>query len=92
MKLFDPTADPIPRAVTLAPRPRELRGLRVALVENTKFNSAALLERIGARLAREHGMQVVQMHRKRSPSHGVTEESADTLRRIADFVVSGIGD
>ena len=92
MKLFDPTADPIPRAVSLAPRPRELRGLRVGLVENTTFNSAALLERIGARLAGEHGMTVVPMHRKRSPSHGITEESADTLRRIADFVVSGIGD
>ena len=92
MKLFDPTSDPVPRAVALAPRPRELAGLRVALVENTKFNSSALLARIGARLAGEHGMQVVQMHRKRSPSHGVTEESADTLRRIADFVVSGIGD
>ena len=92
MKLFDPTADPNPRAVALAPRPRDLRGLRVALVENTKFNSAALLERIGSRLAGAHGMSVVQMHRKRSPSHGVTEESADTLRRIADFVVSGIGD
>jgi hypothetical protein len=92
MKLFDPTSDPVPRAVALAPRPRDLRGLRVALVENTKFNSAALLERIAARLTAAHGIQVVQMHRKRSPSHGVTEESADTLRRVADFVVSGIGD
>ena len=92
MKLFDPTSDPVPRAVALAPRARDLRGLRVALVENTKFNSAALLERIGARLTAAHGVHVVQMHRKRSPSHGVTEESADTLRRVADFVVSGIGD
>ena len=92
MKLFDPTSDPIPRGVTLAGRPAALAGLRVGLVENTKFNSEALLSRLGARLAREHGMTVVTVHRKRSPSHGVTEESADTLRRVCDFVVSGIGD
>jgi hypothetical protein len=92
MKLFDPTSMPVPRSVDLAARPRDLHGLRIGLVENTKFNSEALLSRLGDRLAREHGMRVVHMHRKRSPSHGVTEESADHLRRICDFVVSGIGD
>jgi hypothetical protein len=92
MKLFDPTSDPVPRAVSIAPRPRVLRGLRVALVENTKFNSDAILERVGARLAAAHGMTVARMARKRSPSHAVDEESADALRRIADFAVSGIGD
>jgi len=92
MKLFDPTTPPAARALALAPRLRELRGLRVGLVENTKFNSDALLARLGARLAREHGVTVSRMIRKRSPSHPVTEEAADGLRRICDFVVSGVGD
>jgi len=92
MKLFDPTSTPVPRGLRLAPRPAQLRGLRVGLVENTKFNSDALLLRLGERLAREHGMTVARMDRKRSPSHGVTEEAVDALRRVCDFVVSGIGD
>ena len=92
MKLFDPTSTPRERSVTLAPRPRDLRGLRVGLVENTKFNSDAILARLGDRLAREHGVTVTRMIRKRSPSHPVTEEAADALRRICDFVVSGVGD
>jgi len=92
MKLFDPTTPPTERAIALAPRPAELRGLRVGLVENTKFNSEAILVRLGDKLARDHGMTLVPMHRKRSPSHGVTEEAADAIRRVADFVVSGIGD
>jgi len=92
MKLFDPTSPPVLRAVALAPRPAVLRGLRVGLVENTKFNSEPLLVALGTRLARDHGMTVARVHRKRSPSHGVTEEAADGLRRICDFVVSGIGD
>jgi hypothetical protein len=92
MKLFDPTTPPLARSVTLAPRPRDLRGLRVGLVENTKFNSDVILGKLGERLARQHGMTVSRMIRKRSPSHGVTEEAADELRRISDFVVSGVGD
>ena len=92
MKLFDPTAAPVERAITLATRRPTLRGLRVGLVENTKFNSEPILARVGERLAREHGITLLPMHRKRSPSHGVTEEAADAIRRVADFVVSGVGD
>ncbi len=92
MKLFDPTASPVTRTLILAPRPRQLAGLRVGLVENTKFNSDALLARLGERLARDHKMTVVQMARKRSPSHGVTEEAVGALARICDLIVSGVGD
>jgi hypothetical protein len=92
MKLYDPTTPPRERTLSLAPRPRDLRGLRVGLVENTKFNSDVILRKLGERLAREHGMTVSRMIRKRSPSHGVTEEAADDLRRISDFIVSGVGD
>jgi len=92
MKLFDPTTPPAERALTLAPRLPDLRGRRVGLVENTKFNSDAILVRLGDRLAREHGVTVSRMIRKRSPSHPVTEEAANELRRTSDFVVSGVGD
>ena len=92
MKLFDPTSAPAPREVTLAPRPASLRGLRVGLVENTKFNSAPLLAKIGDRLRDRHGMIVAPMTTKRSPSHEVEEAQIKTLRKQADLVVSGIGD
>jgi hypothetical protein len=92
MKLFDPTSSPAPREVTLAPRPASLRGLRVGLVENTKFNSAPLLAKIGDRLRDRHGMTIALMTTKRSPSHEVEEAQIETLRRQADLVVSGIGD
>lgn len=92
MKLFDPTVPPVPRTLTLAPRPRDLRGLRVGFVENRKFNSDTLLLKLGERLARDYGMTVTQMARKLSPSHGVGEEGIDAVRRVCDVVVSGIGD
>ncbi len=92
MKIFDPTAPPIPRQVALAPRPAALAGLRIGLVENTKFNSATLLTKLAERLGREHGMTVAHMNTKRSPSHEVTDHAIGELKRQADFVVSGIGD
>jgi hypothetical protein len=90
--LFDPTAAPVGREVTIAPRPSKLDGLRIGLVENTKFNSDKILLRLADRLGRRHGMTVAGMVRKRSPSHEVHEAAIEVLRKQSDFVVSGIGD
>jgi hypothetical protein len=92
MKLFDPTTAPTARALTLAPRPGSLAGLRLGLVDNTKFNSDTLLGKLAERLAQRHGMRVTASRRKRSPSHEIDEDDIKTLRRQADLVVSGIGD
>jgi hypothetical protein len=90
--LFDPTASPAGRETSIAPRPARLDGLRIGLVENTKFNSDELLLRLADRLSRRYGMTMSRMVRKRSPSHEVDEAAIDALRKQSDFVVSGIGD
>ena len=92
MKLFDPTSKPVERALDLAPRPATLDGLRLGLVDNTKFNSDTLLALLAERLARRHGMTVALTSRKRSPSHEIDEVAVKALRAQADLVVSGIGD
>jgi hypothetical protein len=92
LRLFDPTSPPSPRAATLAARPPRLEGLRIGLVENTKFNAELLLRKLADRLGRQYGMTLAHTDRKRSPSHEVTEQAVAILRRQADVVVSGIGD
>ena len=92
MKIFDPTAAPSRREVRLAPRPTRLEGLRLALVENTKFNSETLLRKLADRLGQKCGMTVSLLHRKRSPSHEIDESAIRALQRQADLVISGIGD
>jgi hypothetical protein len=92
MKLFDPTSKPVERAVKLAPRPASPKGLRLGLVDNTKFNSDTLLRKLAERLARRHRMTVTVTNRKRSPSHEIDEASIKALRTQADLVISGIGD
>jgi hypothetical protein len=92
MKLFDPTSKPVERAVVLAPRPASPKGLRLGLVDNTKFNSDTLLGKLAERLARRHQMTVTATSRKRSPSHEIDEAAIKALRAQADLVISGIGD
>lgn len=92
MKLFDPTARPVERAVALAPRPSSPRGLRLGLVDNTKFNSDTLLRKLAERLASRHRMTVAVTSRKRSPSHEIDDAAIRTLRERSDLVISGIGD
>jgi hypothetical protein len=92
MKLFDPISAPAARALTLASRPASLAGLRLGLVDNTKFNSDTLLRKLAERLEQRHGARVTVIRRKRSPSHEIDEDDVKTLRSQADLVVSGIGD
>jgi hypothetical protein len=92
MKLIDPTAAPVAREVRLAPRPADLRGLRLGLVENTKFNSDTLLRKLADRLRDRHGITMTHMARKRSPSHEVEEAAIADLKARSDVVISGIGD
>ena len=92
MIIFDPTAGPSARPPALAPSPARLEGLRLVLVENTKFNSETLLRKLAERLHRKHGATVTGVHRKRSPSHEIEEGVVPALSRQADLVISGIGD
>ena len=91
-QLFDPVSPPAPREFTLAPRPASPKGLRLGLVDNTRFNSQRLLGSIAERLARRHGMTVTVTRRKRSPSHAIEEAAIGALRARCGLVISGIGD
>ena len=91
-EIFDPTSAPVVRDIRMAPRPADLRGLRLGLVENTKFNADALLLKLADRLRERYGMTMTHMARKRSPSHEVDETAIAQLKTRSDVVVSGIGD
>jgi len=75
-----------------APRPRSLEGLKVGLVENTKFNSETLLRKIAERLDERYRVKLAHLDHKRSSSHSVVEEAIAELKKKTDFVLAGIGD
>lgn len=92
--VFDPTvaAPHAAAAFRYAPRPRSLTGLRVGLVENTKFNSEVILRKIADRLATWYQITLTHVERKKSPGHSVTPEAIAVFQRQSDFVLAGVGD
>lgn len=90
--VFDPTVSSATIAFSYAPRPVSLHGLKVGLVENTKFNSEVILRKIAARLEVQYQMTMVCLDHKRSSGHSISEEALTLLRQKADFVISGVGD
>jgi hypothetical protein len=92
-RLLDPTGDE-DRAVdvTLAPRPRSLRGLTVALVDNTKTNATLLLTEVAKELQRAHGLRTWVVYAKSYFGTPVEQSLIQQILHNCDFAVAGIGD
>jgi hypothetical protein len=91
-EIFDPTVSSVMEKISFAARPHNLEGLKIGLVDNTKYNSDLLLLKIAERLVKKFQMEIVRMHRKKSASDYVTDEAIVDLKKRADFVLAGIGD
>ena len=92
-RLLDPTGESdLATDTQLRPRLRSLRGLRVALLENTKPNGAVLLQHVGRELQDNYGVREVRMFRKGYFGTPVEESVVQQILRDSDFAVAGIGD
>ncbi len=92
VELLDPTTEATTQPVAYVPRPSSLEGKRVALVDNTKFNSDRLLEKIGQLLKTEYGVAETRVWRKRNASVPAHAEIIEEVRKTSDVMVAGIGD
>ena len=90
--VFDPTLPLETHEFVYAPRPASFRGLRVGLVENTKFNSKELLCKVAERLEQQHGMRLVCVDRKQSSGHAVSQDTMALFQQQVDMVLAGVGD
>jgi hypothetical protein len=91
-ELLDPTTEAVTQPIAYVARPNSLRGKRVALIENTKFNSDRLLQKIGEVLKTEYGVADTRLWRKHNASVPAHAEIVEEVRRTADVMVAGIGD
>jgi hypothetical protein len=91
-ELLDPTTEAATQTIAYVPRPDSLRGKRIALIENTKFNSDNLLVKIGNILIDEYGAASAKMWRKKNASVPAHEEIIEEVRKTCDVVVAGVGD
>ncbi len=90
--LFDPTIPAQTSAIDYAPRPKQLNNLKVALVENTKYNSRAILLKLFERLEKRFNLQLTGIIRKMSAGHPIASADVEECVKTADIAIAGIGD
>jgi len=90
--VYDPRG--VVEATPLAPAPRvkALAGLRLGLLDNTKWNANKLLRGVRDRLAHKHGFTQVNYYRKESFSLNAAAELIDEIAARNDIVLTAIAD
>jgi hypothetical protein len=90
--VFDPRGrvDAVQRS--LAPRAATLQGLRLGVLDNTKWNANRLLRKTAALLEAEHGIGAVSYYRKESFSKSAHPALIAEIAGANDIVLTAIGD
>lgn len=90
--VYDPrgAVEATPRAA--APRATRLEGLRLALLDNTKWNANKLLRGLREALERRHRFSAVNYYRKESFSLAASPALIAGIAADNDIVVTAIGD
>jgi len=88
---IDPTAGSGRKRIALAPRPADLAGKVVALLDNTKEQGTLILETLGAALREKYGVARVLMRRKEHYSKPATGALIDEMAREADVAIAALG-
>ena len=90
--VYDPRGIVESSPIASAPRVKRLEGLRLGLLDNTKWNANKLLRGVRDRLAKKHGFAAVNYYRKESFSLSAAPELLDRIAKENDVVVTAIGD
>ncbi len=91
-EIFDPRGEVSVKPRSPAPRVADLRGLRVAILDNSKWNAGALLRHIGTRLERDYSPAAVTYFCKESFSRVAAPEILAEIAASSDLAVTAIGD
>ena len=78
--------------LALAARVAGLSGLRLGVLDNTKWNANRLLRKTVARLRQDHSFAAVNYYRKESFSKDADPALIETIAADNDIVLTAIGD
>ena len=92
LTVFDPRGRVDAERVALAPRAAALHGLRLGILDNTKWNANRLLRKTAALLEAEHGIAAVNYYKKESFSKVADPALVAAIAADNDLVLTAIGD
>ena len=90
--VFDPRGTVTATTLTLAPRLETLQGVRLGVLDNSKWNAAKLLRRTVALLEAATTPATINHYSKDSFSRVAPTELLDRIAAENDVVVTAVGD
>src|SRR5437667_4902624 len=90
--VFDPRGRVAAERIMPAPRAAALAGLRLGILDNTKWNANRLLRKTAARLEDWHPFAVVNYYRKESFSKDADPALLAAIAADNDIILTAIGD
>ena len=87
----DPTAGGGVKKIALAPRPSDLSGKVVGLIDNTKEQADIILQTMGDALCERYGAKRVMIRRKEHYSKPAPDQLIDEMAKEVDVVIAGLG-
>jgi len=90
--VYDPRGVVEAAPLAISPRVRKLEGLRLGLLDNTKWNANKLLRGVRDRLSEKHAFGAVNYYRKESFALAATPELLAEIAAENDIVLTAIGD
>ncbi len=91
LNFIDPTAGAGTAKVATAPRPADLAGKVVALLDNTKEQADVILQTIGDALRERYGVARVVIGRKEMFSKPATDDQINEMAKEAQVAVAALG-
>lgn len=88
---IDPTAGGGKRKVALAPRPMDLAGKVVGLLDNTKEQGTLILETMGNALRERYGVARVIIRSKEHYSKPATDALIDEMAKEVQVAIAAVG-
>jgi len=88
---IDPTAGGNRAKIALAPRPMDLAGKVVGLLDNTKEQADVILETIGGVLRERYGVAKVIIRRKEAFSRPATEALLNEMAKEVQVAAAALG-
>ncbi|HKS88002.1 MAG TPA: hypothetical protein VJR70_01050 [Stellaceae bacterium] len=90
--VFDPRGRVEAERGRLAPRVAALHGVRLGVLDNTKWNAGRLLRKTTALLGERHAFAAVNYYRKESFSKAADTALVAQITAESDIVLTAIGD
>ena len=92
IQVYDPRGVVGAEQKAIAARVKALDGLRLGILDNTKWNANKLLRELRDQLQAAHPLAAVHYYRKESFSKFAAPALIEEIRRDNDIVVTAIGD